>query len=55
LSSTLQFGLFSPDLRFVYFLNGGVASITTIFTDGTTVEAAKIGDEGMLGRRGVSH
>jgi CRP-like cAMP-binding protein len=36
-------------LRSVYFLNGGVASITTVLTDGTTVEAATIGDEGMLG------
>jgi CRP-like cAMP-binding protein len=33
----------------VYFLNGGVASITTILSDGTTVEAATVGDEGMLG------
>ena len=33
----------------VYFLNGGVASITTILRDGTTVEAATVGDEGMLG------
>ena len=36
-------------LRAVYFLNGGVASITTMLTTGTTVEAATIGDEGMLG------
>ena len=36
-------------LRSVYFLNGGVASITTVLADGTTVEAATIGDEGMLG------
>ncbi len=35
--------------RFVYFLNGGVASIVTVLSDGTTVEAATIGDEGMLG------
>jgi CRP-like cAMP-binding protein len=33
----------------VYFLNGGVASITTALSDGTTVEAATVGDEGMLG------
>ena len=33
----------------VYFLNGGVASITTVLRDGTTVEAATVGDEGMLG------
>lgn len=36
-------------LRSVYFLNGGVASITTVLADGTMVEAATIGDEGMLG------
>jgi CRP-like cAMP-binding protein len=33
----------------VYFLNGGVASITTSLLDGTSVEAATIGNEGMLG------
>jgi CRP-like cAMP-binding protein len=36
-------------LRAVYFPNGGVASITTMLLDGTTVEAATVGDEGMLG------
>jgi CRP-like cAMP-binding protein len=36
-------------IRFVYFLNGGVASITTVLSDGTTVEAATVGDEGMVG------
>jgi CRP-like cAMP-binding protein len=36
-------------LKTVYFLNGGVASITTLLSDGTTVEAATVGDEGMLG------
>jgi CRP-like cAMP-binding protein len=36
-------------VRFVYFLNGGVASITTTLSDGTAVEAATVGDEGMLG------
>lgn len=36
-------------VRTVYFLNGGVASITTRLADGTTVEAATVGDEGMLG------
>jgi hypothetical protein len=36
-------------LRAVYFLNGGVASITSALSDGTTVEAATVGDEGMLG------
>ena len=33
----------------VFFPNGGVASITTVLPDGTMVEAATIGDEGMLG------
>jgi len=33
----------------VYFLNGGVASITTVLADGTAVEAATVGNEGMLG------
>jgi len=36
-------------LRQVYFPNGGVCSITTVLADGTTVEAATVGDEGMLG------
>ncbi len=36
-------------LRAVYFLNGGVASITTTLSDGTMVEAATVGIEGMLG------
>jgi CRP-like cAMP-binding protein len=33
----------------VYFPNDGVASITTILSDGSMVEAATVGDEGMLG------
>jgi CRP-like cAMP-binding protein len=37
----------------VYFLNGGVASITTVLADGTMVEAATVGDEGMLGIEAV--
>jgi hypothetical protein len=28
----------------VYFLNGGVASIRTVLSDGTTVEAVTVGD-----------
>jgi CRP-like cAMP-binding protein len=36
-------------MSLVYFLNGGVASITTVLADGTMVEAATVGDEGMLG------
>jgi hypothetical protein len=37
----------------VYFLNGGVGSITTVLEDGTTVEAATVGDEGFLRHGGV--
>jgi CRP-like cAMP-binding protein len=33
----------------VYFPNGGVISITAVLPDGITVEAATVGDEGMLG------
>jgi CRP-like cAMP-binding protein len=36
-------------LTAVYFPNGGVASITTRLLDGTSVEAATVGDEGMIG------
>ena len=36
-------------LRAVYFLNGGVASIATLLSDGTMVEATTVGNEGMLG------
>jgi CRP-like cAMP-binding protein len=36
-------------LHSVYFINGGVASITTVLPDGTQVEAATVGDEGMVG------
>lgn len=36
-------------LEHVYFLNGGVGSVTTVLSDGRMVEAATIGDEGMLG------
>jgi CRP-like cAMP-binding protein len=36
-------------LRAVYFLNGGAASIVTALSDGTMVEAATVGSEGMLG------
>jgi CRP-like cAMP-binding protein len=36
-------------IRTVYFPNGGVVSITMALSDGTTVEAATVGDEGMLG------
>jgi CRP-like cAMP-binding protein len=36
-------------LRFVYFPNGGVASITTVLLDGTMLSAVTVGDEGVLG------
>jgi CRP-like cAMP-binding protein len=36
-------------LRYVYFLNGGVASIATLLLDGTAMAAVTVGDEGMLG------
>lgn len=36
-------------IKFVYFPNGGVASITTALSDGGMVEAATVGVEGMVG------
>jgi CRP-like cAMP-binding protein len=36
-------------LTHVFFLNGGVASVTTVLTDGTMVETATIGNEGVIG------
>jgi CRP-like cAMP-binding protein len=36
-------------LESVYFLDGGVASMTTVFPDGTMVEVASIGNEGLVG------
>jgi hypothetical protein len=36
-------------LPHVYFPNGGVVSITTLLANGSMVEAATIGDEGMVG------
>jgi hypothetical protein len=36
-------------VRKVYFLNGGVASLTTAMKDGAMVEIATIGDEGLVG------
>ena len=36
-------------IREVVFPNGGVASITTVMRDGTMVETATVGDEGLLG------
>jgi CRP-like cAMP-binding protein len=36
-------------IRDVVFLNGGVASITTVMLDGNMVEVATVGDEGLVG------
>ena len=36
-------------VRDVYFLNGGVASMTTVMQNGSMVEIATVGDEGMVG------
>jgi CRP-like cAMP-binding protein len=36
-------------VREVYFLNGGVASMTTVMQDGSMVEIATVGDEGLVG------
>jgi CRP-like cAMP-binding protein len=33
----------------VFFLNGGVASVTTVMQDGAMVEIATVGDEGLVG------
>src|SRR4051812_5341696 len=35
-------------IAYVYFPNGGVFSLTTLLPDGTMVEAATVGDEGMF-------
>ena len=36
-------------IRDVVFLNGGVASVTTTMQDGSMVEVATVGDEGLVG------
>jgi CRP-like cAMP-binding protein len=36
-------------VREVFFPNGGVASITTVMQDGSMVEIATVGDEGLIG------
>jgi CRP-like cAMP-binding protein len=36
-------------VRHVYFPNGGVVSMTTVMADGSMIEVATIGDEGMVG------
>lgn len=37
------------EIREVFFLNGGVASVTTVMRDGSMVEIATIGREGVVG------
>lgn len=39
----------STPLEYIYFLNGGVASITTVMQNGEMVEIATVGDEGLVG------
>lgn len=43
--------LFLPDepIKYVYFLADGIVSLLTILEDGTTIEAAVVGSEGMVG------
>ena len=36
-------------IEFVYFPNGGVASVTAVLSDGTLVETATVGTEGLVG------
>jgi CRP-like cAMP-binding protein len=36
-------------IRFVYFPNGGVCSVTAMMKNGAAVEVATVGDEGMIG------
>ena len=36
-------------IEYVYFLNYGVASIVTVLTDGSVIEVATVGNEGMVG------
>ena len=36
-------------IRYVYFPNGGVCSVTATMTNGAAVEVATVGDEGMVG------
>ena len=43
--------LFEPDqpLRRIYLIEAGITSLVTVFEDGTTVEMATIGREGLIG------
>jgi CRP-like cAMP-binding protein len=45
------FVFFQPNtpVDYVYFPNGGVTSVTTVLADGSTVETATVGSEGMVG------
>jgi CRP-like cAMP-binding protein len=36
-------------IRYVYFPNGGVCSVTAMMRNGSAVEVATVGDEGMIG------
>jgi CRP-like cAMP-binding protein len=36
-------------VKYVYFPNGGVMSVTNVLSDGTMIETATVGREGMLG------
>ena len=36
-------------IKEVFFMNGGVASLTTVMEDGAMVEIATVGDEGLVG------
>ena len=36
-------------MRYVYFPNGGVCSVTAMLKNGTAVEVATVGDEGVIG------
>jgi CRP-like cAMP-binding protein len=40
---------FNEPVRQVFFLNGGVASMTTVMKNGEMVEIATVGDEGLVG------
>lgn len=36
-------------IKYVYFVNYGVASMVTVMTDGSVIEVATVGNEGMVG------
>ena len=41
--------MLNEPVRQVFFLNGGVASMTTVMKDSSMVEIATVGDEGLVG------